>query len=816
MRITPDRAFCNINDATRQKSLFRGVAWVPEVRVNPDSRSFQSVTTRKPGLCNRILNRALVLAALAAFGSSQGLILVAHSVEILSTKTHSSNSRQSNHDGAAGSPRDVTYAEAASGEYRDSLVSMTGVLVSQVRDANSSTLIINSESRLVRGYLEQNAPIGDYQVGSRLRISGICKIIPANSVRPAYFSHIEIRSAADVQLISKASWLTFQHLLDLLFVISTIALAVTIRAAFLKWRSVNQTAWIDRSMIVARERSRILEMISSNYPLSELLDEICNSTMKLLPGSACSYTLQFDNDFHEPEGKSEPNEPNETFEPPGKPVFEFALKDNEERVTGKIVVSSTNSQPLAADREEIYAALSELSSLAMRQSLLYRGLVYHSTHDPLTQLPNRRLYESQLASAISEAKVRGGQLAVIYLDINRFKYVNDKHGHRTGDLYLQQISNRLRSQLRPMDMLARIGGDEFVVIAPFPEAYDRAYALTMRLERCFEEPFELEGKTVDGSASFGFARYPEHGLTAEELTRHADHEMYICKHEVRISEEAHAIATITADELELALLAGRFRLAYQPQFSATGRFTGLETLLRLDDPVLGLLTPEAFISVAERHPVIVGIGAWALRGALQDANRWKLNTGEEVTIAVNVSVRQLEEPGYANSVLECLQENNFPPERLEIELIERSLIFSGDKVIQQLERLRNAGVRISLDDFGTEQSCLSLLHKLPIDTIKLDRSFIRAMDSEPGVFPIIQAIVSMAHSLGKRVVAEAIEHVGPVPALLKMGKMDFQGYLLSRPVPAEEVHIHIEKWRAGIVMPEAFRESNWGGLRRIS
>jgi EAL domain-containing protein (putative c-di-GMP-specific phosphodiesterase class I) len=236
----------------------------------------------------------------------------------------------------------------------------------------------------------------------------------------------------------------------------------------------------------------------------------------------------------------------------------------------------------------------------------------------------------------------------------------------------------------------------------------------------------------------------------------------------------------------------------------------------LDDPVLGLLTPEAFISVAERHPVIVGIGAWALRGALQDANRWKLNTGEEVTIAVNVSVRQLEEPGYANSVLECLQENNFPPERLEIELIERSLIFSGDKVIQQLERLRNAGVRISLDDFGTEQSCLSLLHKLPIDTIKLDRSFIRAMDSEPGVFPIIQAIVSMAHSLGKRVVAEAIEHVGPVPALLKMGKMDFQGYLLSRPVPAEEVHIHIEKWRAGIVMPEAFRESNWGVLRRIS
>jgi len=740
-----------------------------------------------------------------------GLVPVSLALDIQSARIHPPTGRQAPREGAAGSesivPQEITYAQASGGQFRDNIVSLTGILVSQVRDADSSTLIINSDDHLVRGFLQQKLPIDNYQIGSRLRISGICRIVPANSTRAAYLSHIEMRNVKDVELVSQPSWFTFQHLLNLVFVISTIALVITIRAAFLKWRKVNQTAWIDRSMIIARERSRILELISSNYPLNELLDEICSSTTKLLPGSDCSYTLQFEGELLETETLPEV---------PKHPLFEFALKDEEDRVSGKIVVSSTNGQPLAADREEIFAALSELASLALRQSLLYRGLIYHSTHDPLTQLPNRRLYESQLASAISEADMRGGQLAVIYIDINRFKYVNDKYGHRTGDLYLQQIGNRLRSQLRPMDMLARIGGDEFVVIAPFPEAYDRAYALTMRLEKCFEDPFELEGKTIDGSASFGFARYPEHGLTAEALTRHADHEMYISKHESRISEEAHGIATITPDELELALLAGRFRLAYQPQFSAAGRFTGLETLLRLDDPILGLLTPEAFISVAERHPVIVGIGAWALRCALQDANRWKLNTGEAVTIAVNVSVRQLEESGYANSVLECLQENNFPPERLEIELIERSLIFSGDKVIQQLERLRNAGVRISLDDFGTEQSCLSLLHKLPIDTIKLDRSFIKAMDTEPGVFPIIQAIVSMAHSLGKRVVAEAIEHVGPVPALLKMGKMDFQGYLLSRPVPAEEVHIHMEKWRNGIVMPEAFRESGRGGLRRIS
>jgi diguanylate cyclase len=256
--------------------------------------------------------------------------------------------------------------------------------------------------------------------------------------------------------------------------------------------------------------------------------------------------------------------------------------------------------------------------------------------------------------------------------------------------------------------------------------------------------------------------------------------------------------------LGLALINGDFRLAYQPQFSATGRLAGMEVLLRLQHPTLGLLPPGAFISIAERHSVIVQIGAWTLRVALQDATRWNLKFGEPMTIGINVSTRQLQEPGYAMSVLKCLDDFAFPPERLEIELIERSLMLSENTVLQQLEQLRKAGVRISLDDFGTEQSCLSLLHKLPIDTIKLDHSFVRAMDDEPRVLPIIQAIVYMARSLGKRVIAEGIEHVGPVPALMNMGKMDFQGYLLSRPVPPAEVDELIEAWRSGIEMPEAF------------
>jgi diguanylate cyclase (GGDEF)-like protein len=697
-------------------------------------------------------------------------------------------------------PRPVTYAEASSGAYSDNLVSISGEIVSQLHDADSYTVIVNADGHLVSARLGQKVTADDYQPGSKIRISGICRIVPEGAWRAPHLSHLEMRSADDVALISNPSWFTVAHLLELLGLLIIAALGIAVKAMLLKWRVVNQTAWISRSMILARERSRILEMISSNTTLDELLSEICQSTRELLPGAECSYNL-----LAECEQTAPGNEPDSGSQK--NTSFTVALRDADEAVVGRIVVTPDDEHTPVSDREEVYRVLTELATLAMRQSLLYQGLIHHSTHDPLTDLPNRRLFESRLASALQEAEANDGQLAVIYIDINRFKHVNDKYGHKIGDLYLQEISVRLRGQLRSIDMLARIGGDEFVVIAPSPERFDRAYALTNRLQGCFDQPFHLEGETFEGSASFGFARYPEHGTTAEDLTRHADHAMYISKHEDRISEEAHSIAIITPDELELALLKGRFRLAYQPQFSAAGRLTGLESLIRLDDPVLGIITPDAFISVAERHPVILGIGEWALRTALRDANRWQLNAGDLVSIAVNVSVRQLEEPGYANSVLECLKEHAFPPERLEIELIERSLMFSGDKVLHQLELLREAGVRISLDDFGTEQSCLSVLHKLPIDTIKLDSSFIRAMDDEPTVLPIVQAIVSMAHSLGKRVVAEAIEHVGPVPELLKMGKMDFQGYLLSRPVPAEDVHLCMDTWRSGIVMPDAFHET---------
>jgi diguanylate cyclase (GGDEF)-like protein len=719
-------------------------------------------------------------------------------------------------------PRPVSYADALSGLYSDNLISLSGVLVSQLQDIGSDTLVLNIDGHLVNGSLQGSAPLlgtaqtaekaqlPKFDIGSRIRISGICRIVPGGPWRAPVLFHLEMRSPADAQLLSEPSWWTVRHLAGLLSGLLVLACAISVWAMLLRKRISKQTERINRSMLIAGERSKILERVSSNHSLDSILSEICHSIMALLPGFTCAYHL-------DPGGSSSHAGDERSARPHEKVYFEMPLADKTGHAIGNVLVAGPADLAAAEDQQEVYATLTELAVLAVERSQLHQQLVHHSTHDHLTELPNRRLCESRLQAALEDAMRHNRQLAVIYIDVNRFKHVNDRYGHKTGDLYLKQISGRLQAQMRSADTLARIGGDEFLVIAPVTAHSGAASALLRRLQECFDDPFVLEDKCIDGSASFGLAIYPDDGTTAEELKRNADHAMYLAKR--KAAGELHPtqdIAIVTPEELELALRHERFRLAYQPQFSAQGRLTGMEALIRLEDPILGLLTPDAFISVAERHEVIIRIGDWVLRQALQDAIRWRLHTGEAMVTVVNVSVRQLEQHDFAESVFAALAEFSFPAERLELEITERTFISNRAEVVRQLERLREAGIRISLDDFGTGQSSLSLLHKLPIDTIKLDRSFIGAVDSDPKVWPIIKAISFMAGCMGKRIVAEGIEHDGPVPNLLKMGRMEFQGYLLSRPIPAEKLDQLVQQWRRGIEMPEAFRKTSSDRRLRLS
>ena len=696
-------------------------------------------------------------------------------------------------------PQPVSYLEALTGNYSDNLVVMSGNLVSELHDSRKDTLVVDVDGHLVNSYLESKSALRDFALGSRIQIVGVCRIQPGGPWRTPYLFSLQMRNADDVRLLSKPSWWTVRHLIEVLSGLGLIVLSISAWAVILRRRVVEQTATIERSMKLASERSRILEKISSNHPPDELLSEICLSVMRLLPGVRCCYSLRLDED----------RLIDYQYATLDQVLFQMVLLGVNDRPCGNVVVSAARHHPYLQDQAEVYANLSEMATLAMRQSLLHQSLVHHSTHDALTELPNRRLCETKLSAALDEARVQGGRLVVVYIDVDRFKHINDRYGHKVGDLYLRQVSARLQAQIRITDMLARIGGDEFLVIAPLTADYDYAQVLSERLKACFDEDFIIDGHTIHGSASLGLARFPQDGVTAEELQRKADHAMYLSKRNAAgTGDISQAISIITPAELEAALNEDRFRLVYQPQFSAEGYLTGLEALIRLEDPILGTLTPDAFISVAEHCDVILRMGAWVLNHALQEAKNWQLDIGPGLVLVVNVSAREMNETGFADRVLAALAEHDFPADRLELELTERSLVSDPDNAVQQLQRLRQQGVRVSLDDFGTGQSSLSLLHKLPIDTIKLDRSFILAMDNEPAVLPIIEAITLMARRLGKRVVAEGIEHTGPVPALLQMGRLDFQGYLLSRPLPSHEVAFKIAGWRRGIPMPAGFNLAN--------
>jgi diguanylate cyclase (GGDEF)-like protein len=428
-------------------------------------------------------------------------------------------------------PRAVSYTDAFSGIYSDNLISLSGVLISQLRDGDTNTLVMNIGGHLVNGSLRGKTSLPTFPLGSRIRIAGICRIVPGGPWRAPVLFHLEMRDASDIQVLSEPSWWTVGHLFGLVGALLVLALVITVWAVILKKQVGRQTDRINRSMVLAGERSRILEKISSNHNLDAILAEICKSVMVLLPGFACSYCFTVQT---EP-AKSDDERAGVSDE---LTYFELPLHGGgASNAIGKVVVSGPRSLVAAEDQQEVYATLSELATLAVERLQLHQQLVHHSTHDPLTELPNRRLCDSKLQSALEDAVRQEGQLAIVYIDLNGFKQVNDRYGHKIGDLYLKEIGARLHVQMRSADTLARIGGDEFLVIAPVTQSTS-ATALVKRLQACFEQPFQLDEHKIEGSASFGLALYPQDGNTAEELKRNADQSMYCAKRKAAEMPEA--------------------------------------------------------------------------------------------------------------------------------------------------------------------------------------------------------------------------------------------------------------------------------------
>ena len=408
-------------------------------------------------------------------------------------------------------------------------------------------------------------------------------------------------------------------------------------------------------------------------------------------------------------------------------------------------------------------------------------------HDALTDLPNRTLFRERLEQRLAEVRRQGGQAALLCLDLDQFKTINDTLGHAAGDALLREVGQRIRAVLRVEDTPARLGGDEFAILLGGSEHLGTAASLAERLVEAVREPVHLGEQQVGVGVSIGIALAPDHGLDADALLKRADLALYRAKHEGRntyrffepaMDEAMEARRRLELD-LRLALRRGEFTLHYQPIVeAASGSVVAYEALVRWFHPVRGLVSPSEFIPLAEETGLIVPLGEWVLRAATHDICRFP----SQARVAVNVSAVQMRHASLTQTVQAALRASGLAAGRLELEITESVLLDGGERVHDVLSNLRDLGVHVALDDFGTGYSSLSYLRRFPFDRIKIDRTFIAGLD-DPGTAAIVQAIIDLGIRLGMAVTAEGIETAEQLAAVRAMGCTQAQGYLLGRPQP---------------------------------
>ena len=420
---------------------------------------------------------------------------------------------------------------------------------------------------------------------------------------------------------------------------------------------------------------------------------------------------------------------------------------------------------------------------------------YLAYHDTLTGLPNRSLAEDRLHLAVSAAEREGTKTALLVVDLDRFKTVNDSLGHSVGDRLLIEVAKRIKGCLRDTDTVCRQGGDEFLVLLPDLGEADACIAVLAKLAEKLAMPFDIEGVELSTTVSVGIAVYPDDGSDLETLLKKADTAMYRAKEAGRntyrffnegMNDEAVERLAMHSD-LRRALDAGQFELHYQPQIEiASGVLVGAEALLRWNHPDAGLIPPGRFIPLAEETGLIVPIGEWVLHEACREAAQWQRDGLPELVVAVNLSALQFKHGDIVHSVTRALEASGLDPTLLELELTESILIQDTETVLATVMHLKHMGVKLSIDDFGTGYSSLAYLKTFRVDKLKIDRSFICDLDSDPENAAIVRAVVHMARSLGLRTIAEGVESQQALDHLRLYRCDEAQGYLLSRPLPAAE------------------------------
>ncbi|MCE5181623.1 MAG: EAL domain-containing protein [Betaproteobacteria bacterium] len=422
--------------------------------------------------------------------------------------------------------------------------------------------------------------------------------------------------------------------------------------------------------------------------------------------------------------------------------------------------------------------------------------VHHLAHyDVLTDLPNRTLLQDRLSQALIKAHRHASKAAVMFIDLDRFKVINDTLGHGIGDLLLQEVADRLSNCIREGDTVSRLGGDEFVILLPELGTPDDAYTVAQKLLNSVSQPFMLKGHELHISASVGVSFYPDDGESVETLMKNADIAMYRAKeigrnncqfyHADMNSRSFERLAMETS--IRRAIECAQFELYFQPRIAMSSRkIIGMEALIRWHHPDLGLVSPAQFIPLAEETGLILPLGEWVLRAAATQGQAWLAAGLEPLHIAVNVSARQFRQVDFVGKVEQILKETGFSPDYLELELTESTLMTHAEENINVLNKFKAMGIRIAIDDFGTGYSSLAYLKRLPVDILKIDRSFISDITEDRDDAAIAEAIISMAQSMSLRVVAEGVETLEQLDFLETRKCDEVQGFYYSPAVPAEQ------------------------------
>lgn len=597
----------------------------------------------------------------------------------------------------------------------------------------------------------------------------------------------------------------------------------TLRQRILEGAFQARTSELDRERNRERARSAILEQLVGNQPLGGVLDSIAADFWREVPGSLCCFLLRLHDTWRLVAAPGVPTDwaaalriafsrKDEGLLDAGKSrvdwnSFRATLSGTPPLAIHTRTIGNSDAQvgmlltfelkppasPSDADQlpspEASLQAAAQLACIAIEHWRFCEDLRHQAHHDSLTGLPNRSLLEERLALSIQEAAAARQMLAVLSIDVDRFKRLNDTLGHRSADIVLTEIASRIWKTLRAGDLVARMSGDEFMVIIGNLLKTSEVDEVSSRILEAIRRPMLVEGKAISPTVSLDSALFPADAAESDSLRRKADGAMRCAKSLGRNCMQSFGLRLDLLDrdrleeEVREALEFQRLTVHYQPKIGAAGCFCGLEALVRLSSVTHGPLSPASFIPVAEESGLIHQLGVWVLAEVCAQMVDWHSRGLGWVAVAVNVSPAQSARPGFALEVRNCLKKFNVPPTSIELELTESIVLGGGEEREAQMRDLRSCGIRFSIDDFGTGYSSLSYLYRLPVDAIELDRSFVQAISTDEAARRLVQAMIGVAQDLGLDVIAEGVETEGQRLALIAAGCPVMQGYFFARPAP---------------------------------